>query len=237
MNSRFGEKSLQNINIEIEKRVPINTVRSKKSVWAQFEKFCGNRSYDVTNQALSVIELADILKDWGYNMRKADGSHYKEVVVKQMWNSVAKQIQVMYFNKFNTTIDPFGDVAFKGARNARDTLRKKLQQQPEFRKSSAALFTNMEVYQMINIYDENTPDGLQKKFYHIAAHELAWRGGEATSCLINYFKEEYNNMGVQTGRIEYNPIISKTAQGGSKKLTDSKWLISNDSNESMCPVR
>lgn len=44
-------------------------------------------------------------------------------------------------------------------------------------------------------------------------------------------------MGNYTGRIEYNPIFSKTAQGGSRKLADSKWLIANIANPRICPVR
>lgn len=237
MNSRFGKESLEEISEEISRCRPINTVRSKNSVWTQFQNFCGERSYDVSSKALSVEKLDEILLDWGYNMRKADGTHYKELVVKLMWNSVAKQIQEMYFKTFNVTIEPFTGIAFKAARAARDSLRKKLQLVPEFRKTSAAALTNSEIQKMINIYDENTPDGLLKKFYHIAAHELAWRGGEATFCLVKYFREELDNQGVLTGRIEYNPIISKTAQGGSKKLTDSKWLVTNDINKSLCPVR
>lgn len=237
MNSRFGQVSLQNINEDINKCIPINTVRSKNSVWTQFRNFCGERSYDISSKALSVEKLGEILMDWGYNMRKADGTHYKELVVKLMWNSVAKQIQEMYYNTFNIKIEPFTDIAFKAARAARDSQRRNLQLQPEFRKTSAAALTKSEIHQMINIYDENTPDGLMKKFYHIAAHELAWRGGEATSCLVAHFREEFDNQGVLTGRIEYNPIISKTAQGGSKKLTDSKWLVTNETNKSLCPVR
>lgn len=90
---------------------------------------------------------------------------------------------------------------------------------------------------MMNLWDENTPNGLQKKFFHIAAFELAWRGGEAAQCKIHYFKTEKNNDGTSTGRLEYNSIFSKTAQGGDKKLNDSKWLTENKENPDLCPVR
>lgn len=39
------------------------------------------------------------------------------------------------------------------------------------------------------------------------------------------------------GRIEYNPVFSKTAQGGDKKITDSKWLVPNTKETKLCPVR
>jgi hypothetical protein len=181
--------------------------------------------------------LSTVLKDWGQNMRKKDGGEYKEAVVKVMWNSVAKQIQQSYFEKFQLKINPFFDILFKSARDSRDCKRKSLQMNPNYRTSSSATFTEEEVGRILSLYDENTPDGLQKLFYHIVAHEMAWRGGEGSACLTTYFKEEFDNTGQATGRIEYNPIISKTAQGGSAKLTDSKWIVSNKENKSLCPVR
>ncbi|KAJ3648545.1 hypothetical protein Zmor_020340 [Zophobas morio] len=88
-----------------------------------------------------------------------------------------------------------------------------------------------------NLYLEENPDGLQKKFFFLASYELAWRGGEATNCLIKHFKYETDNNGKRTGRIEYNPIFSKTAQGGNHRLEDSKWLTTNKADLHMCPVR
>ncbi|KAK4879605.1 hypothetical protein RN001_007751 [Aquatica leii] len=71
---------------------------------------------------------------------------------------------------------------------------------------------------------------LQKNFYQIAAKKLAWRGGE-------YFQEEKECTGKLTGRYEYNTIFSKTCQGGSHRICDSKWLVSNEKNPNHCPVR
>lgn len=39
------------------------------------------------------------------------------------------------------------------------------------------------------------------------------------------------------GRMEYNPVFSKTAQGGAKKMCDSKWLVPNTKRPEFCPVR
>jgi hypothetical protein len=44
-----------------------------------------------------------------------------------------------------------------------------------------------EIEQMIAPWDENTPNGLQRKFYHTASCELAWRGGEVTKALVQNF--------------------------------------------------
>ena len=90
---------------------------------------------------------------------------------------------------------------------------------------------------MTLLWDENTPEGLLKKFFHVVAYELAWRGGEAASCKTYYFKKETFNNGEITGRIEYNPVFSKTCQGSSKKCPDSKWLIMNKENPDVCPIR
>lgn len=60
---------------------------------------------------------------------------------------------------------------------------------------------------------------------------------EPTALGIHYFKEEIGNDGNATGRVEYNPVFSKTCQGGSQKLADTKWLSPNVENPSRCPVR
>ncbi|KAK9679562.1 Retrotransposon gag protein [Popillia japonica] len=46
-----------------------------------------------------------------------------------------------------------------------------------------------------------------------------------------------NVYNTPTGRIEYNPIFTKTTQGGAQKCADSKWLIPNKVKSSNCPVR
>lgn len=90
---------------------------------------------------------------------------------------------------------------------------------------------------MINIWDEETPEGLQKKLFMIISVELAWRGGEGSMALIHHFREEKKNDGESAGRIQYNPIFTKTTQGGDKKCADSKWLTENREFSDKCPVR
>ncbi|KAJ3661308.1 hypothetical protein Zmor_005708 [Zophobas morio] len=131
----------------------------------------------------------------------------------------------------------FVDLEFKGSRNARDAKRRNLQIQPEKRKTSSSILTLEEYNKILKIYNEDTPDGLQKMFFYVAGLELAWRGCEGVNVTIKHFKEESDNCGLPTGRIEYNCIFSKTAQGGSHKLTDSKWLATNTTDPRICPVR
>jgi hypothetical protein len=64
---------------------------------------------------------------------------------------------------------------------------------------------------MAKLWNEDEPTGVQRNFFHIAAFELAWRGGEAVT---------------PTERFEYKPIFTKSTQGGGKKLCDSKRLTS-----------
>src|SRR5699024_7917005 len=146
-------------------------------------------------------------------MKRKNGDDYKESCVKTIWNTTAKMIQEKYFNEYGRVIDPFADIIFKSARQARDAKRKGLQERPEKRKvSSQALFAN-DIQLMANVWNEENPEGLQRKFFHICAFELAWRGNEAVNCKTYYFKNEVGVDGKWTGRIEYNPIFSKTAQG------------------------
>lgn len=154
-----------------------------------------------------------------------------------MWNSAAKQLQEMYFCKFHVKFDPFADIEFASARAARDAKRRQLQKNPSKRKTSSAALTCEEYRKILTIWDENTPSGLQRKLFHVMSHELAWRGGEGTMAKIEHFHKQVDHKGDFTGRIEYNPVFTKTTQGGSKRLADSKYLVRNSKNLDECPIR
>lgn len=234
--SRFGTVSLEKIDNEVDSITPGNTKRSKNSVWSQFECFCKEKNYKL-EKSTSKDELANILKDWGFNMKRKNGEDYKESVVKVMWNSTAKQLQEFYYNEYKVKFDPFTDVEFSSARVARDAKRRNLQMDPKKRKLSSAAMSKQEIEKMVETCDENTPTGLQQKFFLIAGYELAWRGGEASTCRLHHFSQEKNNEGAITGRIAYNPLFTKTCQGGAKKLAENKWLITNADSPDICPVR
>lgn len=81
-------------------------------------------------------------------------------------------LQEKYYNEYSTIIDPFKSIVFKQARNARKATRKKLQSDPSKRKCSSIPLRCAELNKIITLWDETTPGGLQRKFYHIAAVEL-----------------------------------------------------------------
>lgn len=178
--SRFGNANVQSINALIKEKIPRNTTYSHKYIWGIFMEFCCEREYEL-NEHRSLEELALILKDWAVNMRKKDGTEFKEATVKTMLSVTC----------------PFNSIVFKPARDARDAIRKKLQADPCKRKSSSVSLNLSEVNKIILLWDENTPEGLMRKFYHIAAVELAWRGGEAVACLVDFFKSRKITMTLQ----------------------------------------
>uniref|UniRef100_A0A6P7FXK5 Uncharacterized protein LOC114335199 n=1 Tax=Diabrotica virgifera virgifera TaxID=50390 RepID=A0A6P7FXK5_DIAVI len=171
--SRFGCNTDENINEIIESNIPKNTVYSKKFVWKAFMDFCNDRKYELDGNR-TVEELASILKDWAVNMRRKDGTEFKEATVKTMWNLTSKLLQEKYYKEMKVIIDPFKSVVFQQARAARDSIRRKLQSDPCKRKQSSEALSAVEITKMINLWNEDTPEGLQWKFYHITAVELAW---------------------------------------------------------------
>ena len=54
---------------------------------------------------------------------------------------------------------------FKEARSARDAKRRHLQVEPKKQKRSSTALTDEEYLQLIKLWDEETPSGLQKKFF------------------------------------------------------------------------
>lgn len=234
--NRFGVFSLENITQSIDKNTSENTKKSKTYVWKQFSIFCKERQYQF-DRTTSDADLAKILKDWAYNMRKLNGEDYKEMTIKTIWNTTAKMLMDKFFNEYGRKINPFDAIEYKEARGARDSKRKELQAVPSKRKVSSTSLCYNEFKKLVDFCNENTPEGLQKKVFYVFSYELAWRGGEAVNCLVSYFDEEVDNLRNKTGRIRYNPIFGKTAQGGAKKCAESKWLIVNRINVDLCPIR
>lgn len=79
--SRFGVCSLSTIDKKVKGNVPINTEKAKKTVWNQFTTFCTEREYTLSAET-SEAQLANIMKDYAYNMKKMDGEDYKEGTIK-----------------------------------------------------------------------------------------------------------------------------------------------------------
>ena len=234
--NRFGTATEEEININVQKSEPENTVKSKKSIWKQFMSFCTEKNYTL-NENTAVSQLSSILKDWAFNMRKRNGEEYKDYTVKTIWNVTAKLLMEKYFNEYGIKINPFEQIEFKSARDAKAAKRRNLQYSEDKRKQSAAFLTYNQLKTLIDNCDEETPGGLQKKVFFTLSYELAWRGGEGGRAKMVFFKEEVDISGTKTGRISYNPVFTKTTQGGEKKCADPKWLIKNNSNRSICPVR
>ena len=76
--NRFGKNSSADIDLK-----PLNTTKTENYIWKQFQEFCEQRNYELTGWT-SNDELGNILKDWAFNMKRKDGSDYKEGVVKTM---------------------------------------------------------------------------------------------------------------------------------------------------------
>lgn len=70
--SRYGNFSHAAIDENIEKSVPQKTKQCKESVWAQFTSFCKDRKYELI-ESTTTDNIASILKDYGFNMRKLNG--------------------------------------------------------------------------------------------------------------------------------------------------------------------
>lgn len=234
--SRFGEESILEIEQKITEAIPKNTASNHDYIWRQFMCFCKEKGH-VLDENTNVSKLADILKYWAFNMKKQNGEDYKDYTVKTIWNVTAKLLMNKYHRDYNIIFNPFSDIQFKSSRDAKNAKRKQLQQEPEKRKQSSVFLKHDEFIKIVETCDEETPDGLQKKMFFVLSYELVWRGGEGPRCLTNYLKEELDHAGQKTGRIEYNPLFTKTTQGGDKPCASSKWLVRNKVNPNICPIR
>ena len=126
---RFGVASNLEIDTIIKGSIPHNTDRNRNSVWNQFQQFCAERGHLILNDT-PVQVIAAVLKDWAVNMRKSNGEEYTERSVKTMWNVTANIIQEKYFHEYNRKFNPFTDIEFKEARDAKNAKRRRLKIMP-----------------------------------------------------------------------------------------------------------
>ncbi len=120
MSSRFGNFSKNEIKNKVENSIPVSTSNTQNSIWRQFMAFCNERNFKFEKET-SIKSLADILEDWAFNMKKSNDEEYKEGVIKTIWNTTAKMLQEKYFKEYNVTVNPFDDIQFKEARDARNS--------------------------------------------------------------------------------------------------------------------
>lgn len=208
-----------------ENNSPDNTDSAKMYIWSQFNMFCASRNYvlDGPRPYLN-SELLKILRDWTSNITRADGTLYKHDYLKLFWNTITENIKELYYNKYGIILNPITQLAFEFPRKLKKSTDKRV-------------LTNTECLKINNLFNEDTPDGLQAKFFYIAGLELGWRGEEAAKCGITHFNIELDSRGVETGRIAYNPVFSKNGEREPLRLAKTKWLTPNTKNPSICPVR
>lgn len=77
---RFGDKTEEEIDLEIDGITPANTKKSQACVWHQFTTFCVEKGYGF-NEKTTPIELNIILKSWAVKMKRKNScsSRYSNV--------------------------------------------------------------------------------------------------------------------------------------------------------------
>jgi hypothetical protein len=226
MAQRFGTRSAEEVNSFVKEfgENP-NTQRGIEQVQRLFQDFCKEKSIDYEPSTITDDEINSLLQNFIVNVRRKDGTDYKERVIKGLFNSLASNIIMKDVKRDqNRVISIFTDPSFEGARKARSAKRKELQKDPTRRTVNAAAIPQDDKMKMMQLYTDDTPDGLNRRYYQYASFIFQWRGGEGANSSIYHYKEEKDLRGVPTGRIEYNPIFSKTCQGGDKRLSDSKFI-------------
>ena len=185
------------------------TKASHESTWRTWERFLHDRELTCDLKTVGDAELCELLKRFALNIKKQNGDEYKELTLKVIFNTLAKLLQDKVWELQGRKISVFEDPNFKLARTARGAKRKELQNDPTKRRESAQPFSAEEARETTEIYSDDNPDGLNRKFFQFAAKILAWRGNEGANCRVEFFKFVESNKGKNTGRIEYNPVFSK----------------------------
>ena len=76
-----------------------------------------------------------------------------------------------------------------------DGIRKELQADTTKLTVNATPLTQVEAKQTIELWNEDTPEGLNRKLHAVITKTLGWRGGESAMCTVDMFQEEKTNSG------------------------------------------
>jgi len=81
-----------------------------------------------------------------------------------------------------------------------------------------------ELKEILDLYDDDNPEGLNKLLYFVGATLLMNRGGDGVKWMNWHFIYEEDNKGRLTGQLMFNPLFTKRCQGGDKKLAKTKYI-------------
>lgn len=143
-------------------------------------------------------------------------------MLKGHWNLLVKKVILDVWKSQQRHISIQDDPVFEQARKAKAVKRRQLQSDLTKHTINAVPFPPEEKRKIIDLHNEETPEGLLKKFFQYASFIFAWRGNEGAKSMITHYREEKDLRGIPTGRIEYNPIFTKTCQEEEKILSSSK---------------
>jgi hypothetical protein len=230
---------------EIEKklleRTPNNTRSTKNMCWRIFRRFLVKYGLVFDPKTATDEDMSNIMKKFAFNVRKVDGSDFKDESLKSIWNSVAKQMMDQVFNETGRNVNIFKDPAFKEARDAKFVKRRDLQKDPSKRKVSATPLTADESREIIALWGTDTPVGLNRTLFHLGGFTLANRGGDQSSWRLEDFEKEVDNKGKLTGNfflfffnsdlifqlgvVTWFPVHEKNAQGGDGEMAQPRLLM------------
>lgn len=227
--NRFGTRSADEIeSFKAEFGENANTTAGIRRVKGMFLDFCVEKEIKYDPATITDEELNQLLENFIVNVRKRDGTEYKELVIKVIFNSLASNVLMKDIKAAQKRdISIFKDDAFAGSRKAKKAKRRQLQHDPQKRTVNAAAISQEDKLKMLALYSDENPSDLNRRYYQYASFIFQWRGNEGANSLIHHYKEEKNLRGELTGRIEYNPIFTKNCPGGDKALSDTKYIEAN----------
>ena len=126
---RFGTRSEVEVDAFIsEFGDNPSTLRSIETMRRIFEDFCGERKLAYDPKIITDGEIDALLSDFIVNVRRKDGTHYMENVIKLIFNSVASNIITKDVKMHQSRqINIFADSSFEKCHKAQNAKRKELQ--------------------------------------------------------------------------------------------------------------
>ena len=181
------------------------------------------------------VQTADMLVKVAFNLKQKNGSVYKDKSWKQNFYNICHLVQREVFEHQKVHLDYKDDPTFRPVKDAKQVVRKEIQEDPTKHEENAAPLTIDEFIKICNLFTDDNPDGLNRLNFFLLQVLFMERGGAGSRYKLHHFKFEKDNTGERTGRLLYNPIFTKKTQVTEKEREEKEKMLAVWNDPDQCP--
>ena len=226
----FDEEEYQNI---LQDKDSDRTKKATKTSVNIFREYLAEKGRNTQFQTLTKEEIALQLAKFYIEVRRVDGTHYKTSSLNSIRAGINRYLKSEYFGVIDIISDPEfsrANAAYKAATVELKKIGKGCIEHHEDLSSG-----DLEKLYTSGVFDQDTPLGLQRKFWFEISLYFCRRGRENLRCLKkDMFRIDKDENGIEFVTQNIDEMTKKTREDNLSSRTNSGRMYTTGS--SLCPV-